>query len=230
MMSTASRRSRSRPRTARAGARPSPHARPACSRCCRPTRTAWPSPQRRWRSGLLGQREAIFAHIGSLKDARFTGSKIRHHGDFHLGQVLIAKDDAYILDFEGEPRQSLEQRRSKAPPARDVAGFLRSIDYAASAAIERAPNITAEERPVFAARIRRLGRAPERRLLGLLQRGARRNERLAGRRGPGAAPARSLPAREGVLRDRIRADQPAGLDAYPARGDVRILAERGVVP
>jgi maltose alpha-D-glucosyltransferase/alpha-amylase len=107
--------------------------------------------------GLLGQREAIFAHIGGLKDARFTGSKIRHHGDFHLGQILIAKDDAYILDFEGEPRQSLEQRRTKAPPARDVAGFLRSVDYAASAAIERAPNITAEERPVFADRIRLWG-------------------------------------------------------------------------
>ena len=83
--------------------------------------------------------------------------KIRHHGDFHLGQILIAKDDAYILDFEGEPRQSLEQRRSKAPPARDVAGFLRSVDYAVSAAIERAPNITADERPVFAHRIRLWG-------------------------------------------------------------------------
>ena len=98
--------------------------------------------------GLLGQREAIFAHIGSLKDARFIGSKIRHHGDFHLGQILIAKDDAYILDFEGEPRQSLEQRRSKAPPARDVAGFFRSLDYAASAAIERAPNISREAKLV----------------------------------------------------------------------------------
>jgi maltose alpha-D-glucosyltransferase/alpha-amylase len=71
--------------------------------------------------------------------------------------VLIAKDDAYILDFEGEPQQSLEQRRSKAPPARDVAGFLRSIDYAVCAATERAPNITAEERPMLAQRIRSWG-------------------------------------------------------------------------
>ena len=59
--------------------------------------------------------------------------KIRHHGDFHLGQVLIAKDDAFILDFEGEPRRALAERRAKAPAARDVAGLLRSIDYAASA-------------------------------------------------------------------------------------------------
>jgi maltose alpha-D-glucosyltransferase/alpha-amylase len=106
---------------------------------------------------LLDQRETIFAHIESLKKARFEGIKIRHHGDFHLGQILIAKDDAYILDFEGEPRQSLEQRRRKAPPARDVAGFLRSVDYATSAAIDRAPNITVEERPVFAQRVRLWG-------------------------------------------------------------------------
>ena len=97
---------------------------------------------------LRNHREAICSHIEGLKGSSFTGSKIRVHGDFHLGQVLIAKDDAYILDFEGEPRQSLDQRRVKAPPARDVAGFLRSIDYATSAAIDRAPNITAEERSV----------------------------------------------------------------------------------
>jgi maltose alpha-D-glucosyltransferase / alpha-amylase len=106
---------------------------------------------------LLGQQDAIVAHIEWLKGARFDGNKIRHHGDFHLGQVLIAKDDAYILDFEGEPQQSLEQRRRKAPPARDVAGFLRSIDYAISAALDRAPNLTAEERFVLAQRIRLWG-------------------------------------------------------------------------
>jgi len=106
---------------------------------------------------LLSQREAIFSYIAGLKSARFEGSKIRHHGDFHLGQILIAKDDAYILDFEGEPRRSLEWRRHKAPPARDVAGFLRSIDYAVSAAVERAPNVSAEERPGLAQRIRSWG-------------------------------------------------------------------------
>ncbi|HEY6755400.1 MAG TPA: maltose alpha-D-glucosyltransferase [Pseudolabrys sp.] len=106
---------------------------------------------------LLEKREAISAHIEGIRSARFDGSKIRHHGDFHLGQVLIAKDDAYILDFEGEPRKTLEQRRHKAPPARDVAGFLRSVDYATSSAIDRAPNVTAEERVVLAQRIRSWG-------------------------------------------------------------------------
>jgi maltose alpha-D-glucosyltransferase/alpha-amylase len=103
---------------------------------------------------LRDRRDAICAHIDSIKGRNVSGSKIRVHGDFHLGQVLIAKDDAYILDFEGEPRQSLEQRRLKAPPARDVAGFLRSVDYATRAAIERAPNMTAEERSVLGPRTR----------------------------------------------------------------------------
>ena len=114
-------------------------------------------PARALAQKLRNHREATCSHIEGLKGSSFIGSKIRVHGDFHLGQVLIAKDDAYILDFEGEPRQSLDQRRVKEPPARDVAGFLRSIDYATSAAIDRAPNITAEERSSLSLRIRSWG-------------------------------------------------------------------------
>jgi maltose alpha-D-glucosyltransferase / alpha-amylase len=66
--------------------------------------------------------------------------KIRHHGDFHLGQLLMVKDDVSIIDFEGEPRRSMEERRLKAPAARDVAGLIRSIDYSATAALQRALN------------------------------------------------------------------------------------------
>jgi maltose alpha-D-glucosyltransferase/alpha-amylase len=52
--------------------------------------------------------------------------------------MLIAKDDVFIIDFEGEPRRSLQDRRRKAPAARDVAGLIRSIDYSATAALDRA--------------------------------------------------------------------------------------------
>ena len=96
-----------------------------------------PEPARGLATQLLDNRDAIAAHIASWRDTALDGIKIRHHGDFHLGQILIAKDDAYLLDFEGEPRRSLEERRHKAPPARDVAGLIRSIDYAVSAAIDR---------------------------------------------------------------------------------------------
>jgi maltose alpha-D-glucosyltransferase/alpha-amylase len=106
---------------------------------------------------LLDHREAVIAHVDSHRHASFDGVQIRHHGDFHLGQVLIAKDDAYILDFEGEPRRSLDDRRRKAPPARDVAGFLRSIDYATSAAIDREPNLNPDDRAALAQQIRGWG-------------------------------------------------------------------------
>jgi maltose alpha-D-glucosyltransferase/alpha-amylase len=106
---------------------------------------------------LLAQRDAVVGYIAHGKDAAFEGLKIRHHGDFHLGQVLIAKDDAYFLDFEGEPRRSLDERRRKAPAARDVAGFLRSIDYAVSAALDRATGLKPEERAALTPAMRDWG-------------------------------------------------------------------------
>ena len=114
---------------------------------------------------LLAQRASLHDRIGALLPPDIGGLNIRHHGDFHLGQMLIVKDDIFIIDFEGEPRRSLAERRRKAPAARDVAGLIRSIDYSATAALERALNVAPDEQGKLAAalsewRDRAIGRVP----------------------------------------------------------------------
>jgi maltose alpha-D-glucosyltransferase/alpha-amylase len=94
---------------------------------------------------LLGRRDAALSQVSSLLPTQVEGQKIRHHGDLHLGQVLLVKDDIFIIDFEGEPGRTNEERRRKAPAARDVAGFIRSLDYAALAALDRAVKGSPEE-------------------------------------------------------------------------------------
>jgi maltose alpha-D-glucosyltransferase/alpha-amylase len=93
----------------------------------------------------LAQRVTLRERLSTLLPPDIDGLNIRHHGDFHLGQILIVKDDIFIIDFEGEPRRALDERRRKAPAARDVAGLTRSIDYSATAALERALKVAPDE-------------------------------------------------------------------------------------
>ena len=104
-----------------------------------------------WSAGIRAQIETARAVLGD--DGELAGlpeaatvlggllgrHKIRHHGDFHLGQTLYrpASGEFLIIDFEGEPARPLEERRRKHAAVRDIAGLLRSLDYAAAVAAQR---------------------------------------------------------------------------------------------
>ena len=99
---------------------------------------------------LSKQKKAIKSLLANLVNSS-TSQKTRIHGDYHLGQVLVADNDFYIIDFEGEPARSLNERRRKNSPMKDVAGMIRSFDYARATVLKSANAAIPEEQVLLTA-------------------------------------------------------------------------------
>jgi maltose alpha-D-glucosyltransferase/alpha-amylase len=107
-------------------------------------------------AAVLALRDRLLERMAACTRAEPQGMKIRIHGDYHLGQVLLTRNDFVIIDFEGEPGRGLEQRRAKQSPLRDVVGMLRSFSYVQQSAVRKFAHNDAE-----AARLAPLARAWE---------------------------------------------------------------------
>ena len=165
---------------------------------------------------LLGARDALLARGSTpCRRAARTARKTRYHGDYHLGQVLLASNDFVIIDFEGEPARPLDERRAKqlaAARRRGHAALVRLCALDGAATARRASRRDIDAPRAAAAR---LAQAEARRaFLAAYYAGARGGAPSA----PvdAARPAGALRAREGALRAALRAQQPARLGADPA--------------
>jgi maltose alpha-D-glucosyltransferase/alpha-amylase len=95
---------------------------------------------------VLAAEKQILDQEKRILDRKANAAKIRIHGDYHLGQVLYTGKDFVILDFEGEPARALSERKLKRSALRDVAGMMRSFQYAAYSALWQ-PAMRAEDVP-----------------------------------------------------------------------------------
>ena len=84
---------------------------------------------------FLDKKNEIRKRFMNFYWTKLKGERIRVHGDYHLGQVLVKGDDFFILDFEGEPESTIRDRKVKQPPLKDVSGMFRSFHYAIYATI-----------------------------------------------------------------------------------------------
>jgi maltose alpha-D-glucosyltransferase/alpha-amylase len=84
---------------------------------------------------VLERQSQIPLSLSPIRTQKFTGMRIRCHGDYQLGELLWTGNDYAIVDFEGEPSRPMNERRIKRSPLRDVACMVRSFHYASSSAL-----------------------------------------------------------------------------------------------
>jgi maltose alpha-D-glucosyltransferase/alpha-amylase len=95
---------------------------------------------------VAGERERILSCFRGIVGRRPEAQRIRCHGDYHLEQVLVSDQDFVIIDFEGEPTRPIEERRVKRSPLFDLAGMLRSFDYASHIALHQMFDVVRKDR------------------------------------------------------------------------------------
>ncbi len=101
---------------------------------------------------FMENKKLVRKHFVDFDWTKMKSERIRIHGDYHLGQVLVNGDDFYILDFEGEPESTIRDRKVKQPPLKDVAGMFRSFHYAIYATIfNNADKYPVEQEELFKA-------------------------------------------------------------------------------